>query len=108
MPFHSPAPASSENPFASAAIRVAAHMIKSHARQYARRPLALEALYPGLSHARPEKIMAVAAHLIEAESLTPRRWSGFGGEVNLINAKAAALLGRALRRQSLNQTEAGD
>ncbi|MGD0635976.1 MAG: hypothetical protein ABSA13_17305 [Beijerinckiaceae bacterium] len=87
-----------DDPFAAAAARTAAHMIKSRARHYLRRPPALEALYPGLSHAGPQKMIAISAHLIERESLSPRRWFGFGGEVNLINAKAAGLLGRVMRR----------
>ena len=36
------------NPFAAAAIHAATRLIKTRARHYARRPLALEALYPGL------------------------------------------------------------
>jgi len=89
-----------DDPFAAAAARAAAHMIKSRARQYLRRPLTLEALYPGLSHADPQKLIAISAHLIERESRSPRRWFAFGGEVNLVNAKAAHLAGRALRRQA--------
>jgi hypothetical protein len=88
------------DPFAAAATRATAHMIKSRARHYLRRPLSLEVLYPGLSHAGPQKLIAIAAHLIERESRSPRRWFAFGGEVNLVNAKAAYLLGRVLRRQA--------
>lgn len=89
-----------EDPYVAAATCAAAHLIKVRARHYARQPLALEALYPGLSHARPDKMVAIATHLIERESLTPRRWFAFGGEINLVNARAACLLGRALRRQA--------
>jgi len=78
--------------------RTAAHMVKCRARDYARRPMALENLYPGLAAARPETLVAVAEHLLEVERKNPRRWFGFGGEIKALNAKAALLLGRALRR----------
>lgn len=82
----------------AAARRVACHLVKTRARAYARRPLTLESLYPGLSTASPATLVAIAAHLVERERHSPRRWFGFGGEVNLVNARAALLLGRALRR----------
>lgn len=47
--------------------RTAAHMVKCRARDYARRPMALEILYPGLAAARPEALIAVAEHLLEME-----------------------------------------
>lgn len=83
---------------ASAARRAASHMVKARARHYRRRPGALEALYPGLSAAPAATLVAVAAYIVERERLSPRRWFGFGGEVGLVNARAALLLGRALRR----------
>jgi hypothetical protein len=83
---------------AAPARRAAAHMIKTRARHYGRRPLALDALHPGLGMAPPATLIAIAAHLVERESRSPRRWFGFGGEVSLVNARAALLLGRALRR----------
>lgn len=83
---------------AAQARRTAAHMVKCRARDYARRPMWLEALYPGLAAARPQALIAVAEHLLEIERKNPRRWFGFGGEVKALNAKAALLLGRALRR----------
>lgn len=86
---------------AAPARRAAAHMIKMRARHYARRPMALDALHPDLSHATPGKLIAIAAHLVEREARSPRRWFGFGGEVNLVNARAALLLGRARRRANL-------
>lgn len=82
----------------AAAARVACHLVKTRARAYARRPWTLEALFPGLSTAPPETLVAISAHLVERERRSPRRWFGFGGEVNLVNARAALLLGRALRR----------
>jgi hypothetical protein len=89
-----------DDPFAAAAARAAAHRIKSRARHYRRQLPALEALYPGLSYAGPGKMIAIAAHLVKREQLSPRRWFGFGGEVNLVNAKAVHLLGRYMRRQA--------
>ena len=84
--------------FATPARRAVAHMIKMRARHYARRPMALEALHPGLSNADAVALVAVAAFLVERETRSPRRWFGFGGEVNLVNARAALLLGRTRRR----------
>ncbi|MCI0601141.1 MAG: hypothetical protein L0Y60_16815 [Beijerinckiaceae bacterium] len=80
------------------AARTAVGVIKQRARVYARRPMSLESVFPGLSAAAPETIIAVAKHLIVTEREAPRRWLGFGGEVSLLNAKAVLLLGRALRR----------
>ena len=84
-----------------AARRSVSHMIKARARYYMRCPMALDLLHPGLSTASPHGLVAIAEHLVERESTSPRRWFGFGGEVNLINARAARLLGRAARRRSL-------
>jgi hypothetical protein len=83
---------------AAQARRTATQMVKCRARDYARRPMALEVLHPGLAAAKPETLIAVAEHLLEAERKNPRRWFGFGGEVKALNAKAALLLGRAMRR----------
>jgi hypothetical protein len=85
---------------AAQARRTAAHMVKCRARDYARRPMALEILYPGLAAATPETLIAVAEHLLDVERKNPRRWFGFGGEVKALNAKAALLLGRALRQKT--------
>lgn len=82
----------------AAARRCVAHSIKARARRYGRQPQALDALFPGLGQAPPDTLVAVATHLVEREAGSPRRWFGFGGEVTLINARAALLLGRALRR----------
>lgn len=78
--------------------RAVSHMIKARARLYARKPMALDALHPGLSCAAPATLIAIAEHLVERETMSPRRWFGFGGEVSLINARAAHVLGRAQRR----------
>ena len=72
-----------------AARSAAAERVKARARVYARRPMALEPLYPGLACASAATPIAVAEHLVERESRSPRRWFGFGGEVSLINARAA-------------------
>jgi hypothetical protein len=87
-----------EDRFDAAMRRASCHMIKVRARFYSRRPLALETLHPGLSTAPPATLVAIAEHLIDRETQSPRRWFGFGGEVGLINARAVLLLGRTLRR----------
>jgi hypothetical protein len=80
--------------------RTAAHMVKARARDYARRPMQMEILYPGLAAAAPAVLIAIATHLIVTERANPRRWFGFGGEISALNAKAALLLGRTLRRRA--------
>ena len=85
--------------FDVAARKVTSHIVKARARHYMRRPGALEALYPGLSMAPAETLIAITEHLVERERQSPRRWFGFGGEVSLTNAQAALLLGRVLRYQ---------
>jgi hypothetical protein len=93
MPNHPPARANVE-----AALRAQATRFKDRARDYAKRPITLENVPPGLSAAAPETIIAVAKHLIAVERNAPRRWFGFGGEVLILNAKAVLLSARALRR----------
>lgn len=78
--------------------RTAAHLVKSRARDYARRPMQLEILYPGLATAEPQVLVAVATHLLARERDKAQRWFGFGGEIGGINARAALLLGRTWRR----------
>ncbi len=80
--------------------RTAAFLVKARARDYARRPMLMEILYPGLGAADPAVLIAVAEHLLRRERKNPRRWFGFGGEICALNAKAALLLGRTLRRAS--------
>ena len=81
------------------AARAAARtMVKGRARFYDRYPNALDALHPGLAGASAATLVAIGRHLVERESLSPRRWFGFGGEVGLVNARAALLLGRIRRR----------
>jgi hypothetical protein len=78
--------------------RTAVGVIKDRARAYAKRPVTLESVFPGLSAAAPETIIGVATHLIAVEKNAPRRWFGSGGEVPILNAKAVLLSARALRR----------
>ena len=78
--------------------RCVAHQTKRLARDFAKRPMRLESLYPGLAAAKPATVIAIAEHLLEKERRAPQRWFGFGGEVKALNAKAALLYGRALRR----------
>ncbi len=80
--------------------RSAVSILKQRARVFAKRPMTLESLYPGLAAAEPETVIAVAQHLLDKERRAPQRWFGFGGEVGALNAKAALLYGRALRRTS--------
>jgi hypothetical protein len=78
--------------------RSAAHMLKGRVRDFVRRPMDLDSLYPGLAAASSGVMIAIAQHLLEQEDRNPQRWFGFGGEVRQINARAALLLGRYLRR----------
>ena len=78
--------------------RSVAHQTKRLAHEFARRPMRLERLYPGLAAAKPATLIAIAEHLLEKQRRAPQRWFGFGGEVPALNAKAALLYGRALRR----------
>jgi hypothetical protein len=80
--------------------RSAIHMVKRRAHAFARRPFDLENLYPGLAAARPDVLIAVAEHLLATAAQDPQRWFGFGGEVQALNAKAALLFGRFLRRHA--------
>ena len=90
--------ANAEAALRAQATRTAIDLIKDRARAYAKRPMTLENVFPGLSAAAPETIIAVAKHLIAAERNVARRWFGFGGEVPLLNAKAVLLSARAFRR----------
>jgi hypothetical protein len=94
-----PAEAAALAAIRTGARRSAIHMLKCRARDFARRPFELENLYPGLAAAAPEAIIAIAEHLLAMAAQDPQRWFGFGGEVTAINAKAALLLGRSLRRR---------
>ncbi len=78
--------------------RTAVELIKDRARAYAKHRKTLENVHPGLSAAAPETIIGVAKHVIAAEKNAPRRWFGLGGEVPILNAKAALLSARTLRR----------
>ncbi|HET6377929.1 MAG TPA: hypothetical protein VFG05_06430 [Methylocella sp.] len=84
------------------AARSARALIKERSRAYAGSPLLLETVWPGLSSAAPETMIAIANYLIACETASPRRWMGFGGEVPLLNARAVLLLARA-RRMALTR-----
>lgn len=92
-----PTPSPLDRALAAAAHR-AARLVKDRARSFARRPLTLDAVFPGLANADAETMIAVGRYLLEGERKSPRRWFGFGGEIPAINAKAVLLLGRARRR----------
>jgi len=95
LPTHDPAEA-----VRAQARRTAAHMVKARARDYARRPMQLEILYPGLATAGPDVLIAIATHLLGRRRAEPQRWFGFGGEISALNARAALLLGRTLKRHA--------
>ena len=98
MPNRLAAQAHAEAALRAQATRTAIDLIKDRARAYAKRPMMLENVFPGLSTAAPETKIAVAKHLIAAERKVPRRWFGFGGGVPILNARAVLLSARALRR----------
>jgi hypothetical protein len=110
MPNHISAQASAqanaEAALQTQAMRTAVFLIKHRARTYAKRPMTLETIFPGLAAAAPDTMVAVAKQLIEMERQAPRRWFGFGGEVPILNAKAILLLGRALRRATRERARA--
>lgn len=85
--------------------RSSTHCLKKRARVFASEPMALESLHPGLATAAPESVIAVAEHLLERERHAPPRWFGFGGEVTAVNAKAALLYGRTLRRLTFRHSK---
>ena len=100
MPNHIHAQANIEDILRAQAVRTTVALIKKRARVYAKSPMLLETVYPGLSAATPETVIAVARHLIMSERDLPRRWFGAGGEISLMNAKAVLLYGRAICRAS--------
>jgi hypothetical protein len=73
MPNPPPARANVEAALRAQATRTAVDQIKERARAYAKRPMTSENVFPGLSAAAPETIIAVAKHLIAAERNAPRR-----------------------------------
>ncbi len=97
MPNQTPVQVNAETALRAQATRSAVALIKHRARSYAKRPMTLENVFPGLSAAAPETIIVVAKHLIATERLAPCRWFGFGGEVPILNAKAVLLFARVLR-----------
>ncbi|MGH6821415.1 MAG: hypothetical protein ACREDU_11215, partial [Methylocella sp.] len=78
MPNRPRARANVEAALRAQATRTALELIKDRARAYVMCPMTLENVFPGLSAAAPETVIAVAKHLIAAERNVPRRWFGFG------------------------------
>ena len=97
MPNRTPIQVNAETALRAQATRTAVALIKHRARSYAKQPMTLENVFPGLSAAAPETIIAVAKHLIATERHAQCRWFGFGGEVAILNAKAVLLFARVLR-----------
>ncbi len=60
MPNRTPARANVEAALRAQATRTAVDLIKDRARAYAKRPMTLKNVFPGLSAAAPETIIAVA------------------------------------------------
>lgn len=98
MPASSVPPASLFDRVLEAAAFLAARLVKDRARRFARNPLTLDAVFPGLANADPGTMIDVGLYLLEGERRNPRRWFGFGGEVPAVNARAVILLGRVRRR----------
>src|SRR5262249_38296425 len=103
MPQTAGAKASIEDILRAQAVRTAAALIKNRARTYAKSPILLDTVSRGLSAATPDTIIAVEKNLILMKRNLPRRWFGAGGEIPLINAKAALLYGRARCRAASRQ-----
>jgi hypothetical protein len=80
MQNHTPAQVNAETAIYTQARSSVACLVKQRARAYARRPLTLENVFPGLTAAAPEAMLAMAKHLFETERQTPRRWFGFAAK----------------------------
>lgn len=78
--------------------RLVARLVKDRARAFLRRPSSLDLVFPGLSVATADTMIAVARRLLETERQTLRRWFGFGGEIPALNARAVLVVARARRR----------
>ena len=89
---------SDEAALTGVAVRLVTRLVKARSIYFWQYPAFLDSIAPGLCRASPEEIIAAARRVIERERLLPRRWLGLGGEVPLINARAAELLGRLRRR----------
>lgn len=74
-------------------IAMGAYMVKCRARAYRARPAELETISPGLSFARPARLIAEGEHALE-----------FRGETPPISAKACILLGRYRRMEEIAWT----
>lgn len=76
-------------------------LIKLAARRYMLAPSLLDSLCAGLSYLSPAAMVNATKTLFAHElKYRPRRWFGFGGEIPIINRKAACIYARLLRAQS--------
>jgi hypothetical protein len=71
MPNRPPARADVEAALRAQATRTALDLIKERARAYAKRPMTLENVFPGLSAAAPATILCAVAHVPETHSRNP-------------------------------------
>ncbi|SFK67141.1 hypothetical protein [Methylocapsa palsarum] len=92
--------------FRPEANRAVAALTKLRARAYARRPESLDSVCMDLSRASPDDMIAVATRLLARERDGSRRWFGFGGEIQALNARAIILLGRVRRKSTFTATAA--
>jgi hypothetical protein len=76
MPNHIHAQANIEDILRAQAVRTTVALIKKRARVYAKSPMLLETVYPGLSAATPETVIAVARHYVGERFASPlvRGW----------------------------------
>lgn len=102
-----PAALGPDHDIAAVARAAVAALVKHRARALARQPTSLDALQPGLAVATPETLIAVARRALDTERQRPQRWTGFGGDVRALNAKALLLLGRARRRTAMRAARTG-
>ena len=76
-------------------------LIKIAARRYMLAPSLLDNLCAGLSYLSPKAMVDATKSLFAYElKYRPRRWFGFGGEIPVINRKAACIYARLLRAQA--------
>jgi hypothetical protein len=74
--------------------KTALSMIKERARDYAREPEQLDAIYPGLAKCLPSRRI----EFLKTIRAPLWRYKGLGGEVQAINLRGAMVYARASRR----------
>jgi hypothetical protein len=104
---HTIAQAEAEAMLRTQAIRTAVTLIKNRARTFAKSPMLLETVRPGLASTMPETVIAVARDLVMTHRDSPCRWFGAGGEIPAVSVKAVLLFGRTLCRRSGLRTGLG-